>query len=203
MLCFCCSVPKSCLTFVTPGTTACQVLNILPGAKYLAKWLLILPMFQWVMSLVALIIFLIDGLLLAFSRWRNNRCRKLATCSALEGESELRKEHTRLFPREASIKKALPWNTALGLSKGVMGTNRLNYFKTLSSNRALGPGTLSQILRGVSDSFSYFWQSAFGSSGYPCKRMNLANVPVNSDIADKNKSWKQWWNAAPRTVWLT
>lgn len=101
-----------------------------------------------------------------------------------------------MFPHEASIKKALPWDTALGLSKGVMGTSRLNSFKTLSSNRALGPDTLSQILCGVSDSFSNFWQLAFGSLGYLCKRTILANVPMNSDVADKNKSWKQWWNSS-------
>ena len=85
--------------FVTPGTTACPVLNILHGAKYLAKWLLILSMFKWVMPFMALIIFLIDGLSsLAFSRWRNKGCRKPATCSALEGESEVRKECTRCPP---------------------------------------------------------------------------------------------------------
>lgn len=91
----------------------------------------------WVMSLMALIIFLIDGFSLAFSRWRNSRIWKLVTCSALGGESEVIARNFLDFPHEASRKKALPWNTALGLSKGVMGTSRLNSFKTLSS-RALG-----------------------------------------------------------------
>ena len=47
-----------------------------------------------------------------------------------------------------------------------------------------------------SGSFSNFWQLAFGSSGYPRKRTSLANVPMNSDVTDKNKSWKQWWNSS-------
>lgn len=46
---------------------------------------------------------------------------KAGDCSALGGESEVIARNFLDFPHEASRKKALPWNTALGLSKGVGG----------------------------------------------------------------------------------
>lgn len=130
------------------------------------------------MSAMAVIIILLVGLSsFPFYRWRNRGCRNPATCSALVGESKLKEESTRLSPMSLPLikEKALPQDTVWGLSKEILGTRRLNSFKTFSSNRALGPSAarcfFSWISCGVSDPFSYLWQWANRSLGVPLQRM--------------------------------
>lgn len=114
-----------------------------------------LSAFQWLMLAVAIVIVLTDELsLLPLYRWRN-RMRRLATCSALECESEVREESAGLFPMGLrthrpvlSMENARPQDTTLGLCKKVMRTSRLKSFRTLSSNRSPRPSAAGHSFPG-------------------------------------------------------
>lgn len=155
--------------------------NVAHGSYYLSHWWVLIGILQMKkqQNLKA-------GDLLSFRRW-------------IRGYS---KELPRLSPMRLAERRL-----CLGILLWVYPRGLWELVDWILSKHSPPAGPWGQALfpRSYVESltFSYFWQSAFGSSGYPCQRMNLANVRMNSDIADKNKSWKQWWNSAPRTVWLT